>query len=155
MVLMLRVDHRLLHGQVAYSWTSYLNADCILIANDGILQDELRKAAVKMAKPTSAKLVIKNMADSIQALNSGVTDKYKLMIIVETVEDAIRIADACDSVKKLNLGNIKNREGAKQIDKLFNLLPEEETELKRLSDRGLDIFVQSVPELKPIDFRKI
>ncbi len=155
MVLMIRVDHRLLHGQVAYSWTNYLNADCILIANDGILQDDLRKAAVKMAKPASAKLVIKNMEDSIKALNSGVTDKYKLLIIVETVEDAVRLADECSNIKKLNLGNIKKREGAKQIDKLFNLLPGEEEELKRLSDGGMDIFVQSVPELKPIDFKKI
>lgn len=155
MVLMIRVDHRLLHGQVAYSWTNYLNADCILIANDGILQDDLRKAAVKMAKPASAKLVIKNMEDSIKALNSGVTDKYKLLIIVETVEDAVRLADECSNIKKLNLGNIKKREGAKQIDKLFNLLPREEEELKRLSDGGMDIFVQSVPELKPIDFKKI
>lgn len=155
MILMVRVDHRLLHGQVAYSWTSYLNADCILIANDGILQDELRKSAVKMAKPASAKLVIKNMEDSIHALNSGVTDKYRLLIIVETVEDAVRLADACGNVKKLNLGNIKKREGARQIDKLFNLLPEEEAELRRLSNRGLEIFVQSVPELKPLDFKKI
>ena len=43
MILMLRVDHRLLHGQIAYSWTNYLNANCILIANDGIMKDELKK----------------------------------------------------------------------------------------------------------------
>lgn len=155
MILMVRVDHRLLHGQVAYSWTSYLNADCILIANDDILKDDLRKAAVKMAKPASAKLVIKNMEDSIKALNSGVTDKYRLLIIVETVEDAVRLAKACGNIKKLNLGNIKKREGAKQIDRLFNLLPDEEENLRCLSDRGLDIFVQSVPELKALDFKMI
>ena len=33
MLVGLRVDHRLLHGQVAFSWTSALGADCILIAN--------------------------------------------------------------------------------------------------------------------------
>ena len=51
MILMLRVDHRLLHGQIAYSWTNYLNANCILIANDGIMKDELKKTAIYMAKP--------------------------------------------------------------------------------------------------------
>ena len=34
MIKMLRVDHRLLHGQVAFSWTGYLGVNCILIAND-------------------------------------------------------------------------------------------------------------------------
>lgn len=37
MIVFLRVDHRLLHGQVAFSWTQYVGADCILIANDSYL----------------------------------------------------------------------------------------------------------------------
>ncbi len=36
MITLLRVDHRLLHGQVAFSWTQYVGADCILIANDSV-----------------------------------------------------------------------------------------------------------------------
>ena len=90
MIEMLRVDHRLLHGQIAYAWTSHLNADCILIANDDLVSDDLRKAAVKMAKPPQAKLVIKNIEKSIEAINSGVTDKYHLLIIVESVDDAVK-----------------------------------------------------------------
>jgi Phosphotransferase system, mannose/fructose/N-acetylgalactosamine-specific component IIB len=43
MIEMLRVDHRLLHGQVAFSWTSTLGADCILIANDTAATNELKK----------------------------------------------------------------------------------------------------------------
>ena len=41
MVLLLRVDHRMMHGQVAFSWTQNLGADCILIANDAVASDEL------------------------------------------------------------------------------------------------------------------
>ncbi len=43
MIVFLRVDHRLLHGQVAFSWTQYVGADCILIANDSVPNDDLRK----------------------------------------------------------------------------------------------------------------
>ena len=39
MLKLLRVDHRLLHGQVAFSWTQNLGADCILIANDDVPQN--------------------------------------------------------------------------------------------------------------------
>ena len=88
MVLMTRVDCRLLHGQTAVSWTSGLGADCILIANDSVATDDLRKTTMKLAKPAGAKLVIKNIEDSITALKSGVTDKYKLFIVVESIEDA-------------------------------------------------------------------
>ncbi|STV18480.1 putative PTS permease [Klebsiella pneumoniae subsp. ozaenae] len=67
MITLLRVDHRLLHGQVAFSWTQYVGADCILIANDSVPGDELRKTTIKLAKPPSVKLVIKNINDSIEA----------------------------------------------------------------------------------------
>ncbi len=43
MIVLTRVDHRLLHGQVAFSWTSHLSADCILIANDEVAGDETKR----------------------------------------------------------------------------------------------------------------
>ena len=125
MITLLRVDHRLLHGQVAFSWTQYVGADCILIANDSVPGDELRKTTIKLAKPPSVKLVIKNINDSIEAIKSGVTDKYNLFIVVESVNDAWRIASAIDEIKSINLGGIKAKEGSKNISKAINLLPTE------------------------------
>ena len=58
-------------------------------------------------------------------------------------------------IRKLNLGNVKAREGAKQIEKTFNLMPDEEKALRELSDQGVDIFIQRVPEVKSLDFKKI
>lgn len=92
MILLLRVDHRLLHGQVVFSWVQNLKADCILIANNSVATDELRKTTLKLAKPQEVKLVIKNINDAIISINSGITDKYNLLVIVESVEDAYKIA---------------------------------------------------------------
>ena len=47
MIKLVRVDHRLLHGQVAFTWTSAINADCILIANDAVPKDDLRKMSAE------------------------------------------------------------------------------------------------------------
>lgn len=57
MIKLLRVDHRLLHGQVAFSWKNAVEADCILIACDAVMKDDLRKTSIKMAKPSGVKLV--------------------------------------------------------------------------------------------------
>ena len=73
MVELLRVDHRLLHGQVVFSWCSALNPDCILVANDEAVSDELRKTTLRMSKPAGVKLVIKSVDDSIAAINAGKT----------------------------------------------------------------------------------
>ena len=61
MIKLLRVDHRLLHGQVVFSWVSALDPDCILVANDDVVKDELRKTTLKLGKPNGVKLVIKTL----------------------------------------------------------------------------------------------
>ena len=43
MIKLLRVDHRLLHGQVAFSWKNAFDADCILSSCDEVMKDDLRK----------------------------------------------------------------------------------------------------------------
>ena len=145
MITLLRVDHRLLHGQVAFSWTQYVGADCILIANDNVPNDELRKTTIKLAKPPSVKLVIKNIDDSIEAIKSGVTDKYNLFIVVESVNDAWRIASAVEGIKSINLGGIKAKEGSKNISKAINLLPEEIEQLQQLVGKGVEVEIRQVP----------
>lgn len=145
MLKLLRVDHRMLHGQVAFSWTNNIDADCILIANDGVAGDELRKTTMKLAKPQGVKLVIKNITDSITALNSGVTDKYKLFIVVESVTDAYKLTKNVPFIKSINLGGVKAKEGTRNISKAVNLLPEEEKMLKELDQSGIEIEIRQLP----------
>lgn len=146
MIKLLRVDHRLLHGQVAFSWTSSLAADCILIANDEVLNDSLRKTTIKMAKPNGVKLVMKTVEDSITAINSGVTDKYKLLIVVESIKDAYALAKGCPQIKSINLGGTKAKEGTRNISKAINILPEEETLVKELINDGVEVEIRMVPD---------
>lgn len=141
MITLLRVDHRLLHGRGLFP-TQYVGADCILIANDSVHGDELRKTTIKLAKPPSVKLVIKNINDSIEAIKSGVTDKYNLFIVVESVNDAWRIASAIDEIKSINLGGIKAKEGSKNISKAINLLPTEIEQLQQLVGKGVEVEIR-------------
>ena len=62
MILLTRVDHRLLHGQVATSWVGTLGADCIFCVGDHVANDPVWKTTLKLGKPAGCKLVIKDMA---------------------------------------------------------------------------------------------
>ena len=112
MIKLLRVDHRLLHGQVAFSWKNAVEADCILIACDAVMKDDLRKTSIKLAKPSGVKLVIKNMDDAVNAINSGVTDKYKLLTVVESIKDAERLCKEC------NINKADTAERAKKMTRI-------------------------------------
>ena len=139
MIKLVRVDHRLLHGQVAFSWTNGVGANCILVVNDDVW-----KTTLKLGKPSGVKLVIKNMADSIAAINSGVTDKYKLIIVVQTIKEAKQLADGCPCITSINLGNTKESKTTTQISKQVFLEDEEKAILKELMNRGVECEIRAL-----------
>lgn len=149
MITMTRIDHRLLHGQVAFTWVKYTGANCILIANDAVAADSLRMAALRLAKPEGVKLVMKSVEDSVKAINSGVTDKYELFIVVESVEDAYRlaqgIADTPRALTSINVGGVKVEEGKRQISKAVFLSPAECDRVRELEGMGIHMYVQMLP----------
>ncbi|PLR34109.1 PTS mannose/fructose/sorbose transporter subunit IIB [Chimaeribacter coloradensis] len=154
MITLLRVDHRLLHGQVAFSWTQFIGADCILIANDSVPDDELRKTTLKLAKPPSVKLVIKNISDAIESLKSGVTDKYRLFIVVESVADACRLVNAVPEITSINLGGVKARDGSRTISRAINLLPQEIEQLHDIIQAGTEVEIRQVPNDRKVLFNE-
>ena len=46
MIKSIRVDYRLLHGQVAVSWTASLGADCLLLVSDTV-KNEIGRASCR------------------------------------------------------------------------------------------------------------
>lgn len=155
MIVLTRVDHRLLHGQVAFSWTQNLGVDCILIANDDVPTNDLRKTTIKLAKPQGVKLVIKTITDSIAALESGVTEKYKLFIVVESIEDAYRLAKYHSGIKEINLGGTKAKEGTTNISKSINITNEEATMLDELVSKGVKVEIRQVPSDKELLYEDV
>lgn len=145
MIVLFRVDHRLLHGQVVFSWTNALGPDCFLVANDDVVNDELRKTTLKLGKPANTKLVIKNIDDSIQAINSGKTDKYKLFAVVSNVADAVKMARACDQITSIDLGGTKPGPGTHAVSRMVNLTDEEEELLAQAQAEGIEVYIQAVP----------
>ncbi|MCO6552080.1 MAG: PTS sugar transporter subunit IIB [Gilliamella sp.] len=155
MIKLLRVDHRLLHGQVVVSWFETVGANTILVANDVVANDELRKSAIRLAKPEQAKLVMKSICDSIEAINSGVTDKYQMLIVVESVTDAEKLIRGTNGlITSLNLGGTKPREGTKNYSKTINLTDKEADLLTALQQDGIDVYIQQVPSESTQKFEK-
>ena len=145
MIKLMRVDHRLLHGQVAFSWTNALGTDCILIANDSVPTDDIRKTTLKLSKPNGVKLVIKTIDDAIAAINSGVTDKYKLFIIVETIHDAKRMVEGCQTVRAVNLGGTRNAEDKKAISKFIFASESDIEDIRAMLQAGAEVELRQVP----------
>ena len=130
----LRVDERLIHGQIAMVWSRALNLDGIVVANDEAAENELQKKALKMAVPNGIKVIIKTLDDAVTLLKDKRASDMKLLVLVRTIGDALFLAKQLDNIGYLNIGNVgKSVQGDKQtLTKFVMLTTDELTNLKEL-----------------------
>ncbi len=151
MILLLRVDHRLLHGQVAVSWCQGLGANCVFCVGDHVANDPVWKTTLKLGKPAGCKLVIKDMDHAVEAINSGVTDKYRMIVSVQTIAEAKELADRCPVVTSINLGNTKASPTTREVSRQVFLEPEEEAMIRELVDRGVEVEIRPLADDPKVD----
>ncbi|ADL06772.1 PTS sugar transporter subunit IIB [Lacrimispora saccharolytica] len=150
MVKLMRIDERLIHGQVAFAWTNSLSADCILVVNDAVAKDKLRATSLKLAAPAEVKFVVKSVSDAITALNGHKTDKYKLFILVDNTKDALALVSAVEEVNHVNLGNMKVKEGTKVLTNSIAVTEDDINNIKEMVAKGAEVECRAVPTDKKV-----
>lgn len=143
----LRVDERLIHGQIAMVWSRALNLDGIVVANDEAAENELQQKALKMAVPNGIKVIIKTLDDAVTLLKDKRASDMKLLVLVRTIGDALYLAKQLDNIGYLNIGNVgKSVQGDKQtLTKFVMLTTDELTNLKELVTVYPETALQNLP----------
>ncbi|MEQ9764156.1 PTS system mannose/fructose/N-acetylgalactosamine-transporter subunit IIB [Streptococcus jiangjianxini] len=106
MITQIRVDDRLIHGQVAVVWTKELNAPLLVVANDEAATNEITQMTLKMAVPNGMKLLIRSVEDAIAVFNDPRAKDKRIFVIVNTIRDATEIAKKVPSVETVNVANV-------------------------------------------------
>lgn len=158
MIKMLRIDDRLLHGQVAFVWKTHLNISRIIVANDEILNDTMQQVAMKMALPDGVKLLIKDVEGALRILNEERAQKLDLLVVVKDPKDALRLMQGLkdpSSVKHLNIGNSGrvNKVDRKVLTKEVYVNEEEVKCLHELLEYSIPFDIQMTPTSSKVNVK--
>ena len=91
MVIQIRVDDRLIHGQVALVWSKELNTPGIVVANDNAVTSDVLRMTLQMAVPAGKKLLVKSVKDSIDVFNNPKGKDMRMFALTNTVKDAYEL----------------------------------------------------------------
>lgn len=105
MLAQLRVDDRLIHGQVAVVWTKELNTPLLVVANDHAAKDKVMQMTLKMAVPDGTKLLIRSVDDAIRIFNDPRGKGKRIFGICNCVSDANKIAQNVQDIEAVNVAN--------------------------------------------------
>jgi len=145
MIKLTRIDDRLVHGQVAFTWVPSLGADCLVVANDKVAKDDFQKMALGLAKPPTAKLLIKSIADAVTFLNDPKSKNLKILILINSVKDAAALANDVPEITSINFGGIRGKEGSTLISKAIAVAEEDIVIIKQLLEKNIELEIRQVP----------
>lgn len=147
-----RIDERLIHGQVAGIWSTSLDTQRIIVANDEAASDPLQKSSLRMAAPTSMRLSVLPVAEAAANIQKGKYGKQRLFLLFKNPTDVLRYLEAGGTLATVNVGNMSYKEGAREVTKSIQVLKEEEQVFEVITSKGVKITAQLVPNDPSIDF---
>jgi PTS system mannose-specific IIB component len=112
MITHLRIDNRLIHGQVAIAWLKYIGANAIIICNDKVAKDPIQKMALPLAA-RNTKVLVFSLAETLQYEKDH--PEETLFIIAKFPQDALDILKTGVKVKEINVGNAAPVAGTKYV----------------------------------------
>ena len=150
--VMCRVDTRLLHGQVATTWTKQTNPDRIIVVSDAVAHDDLRKTMIQQAAPPGVKahvIPIKKMIEVSKDPRFGAT---KAMLLFETPQDLLKCIEGGVDIKKVNLGSMAHSVGKVVVTNAIAMDQADVECLEKLASLGVEFDVRKVPADAPESF---
>lgn len=150
MIKLVRLDYRLLHGQVVFSWTGHVGAQRIIVVDDDAANDEMKKSALLLSKPAGVRVNIFTVDKAIAKMPKVEQLDEKIMMIFGNTAALLKFCQAYPKIKEINYGAVANKSGSKAFDQSVFLTPEEQADTQKLLDMGIKIYSQQTPTFKVV-----
>ncbi|AWM75831.1 MULTISPECIES: PTS system mannose/fructose/N-acetylgalactosamine-transporter subunit IIB [Lactobacillus] len=145
-IIHVRIDDRMIHGQVATQWSGRLNATRIMVINDSIVNDDMRKTVVRLAAPANVSTSILSRQKALTNIKNGKYKGQRVLLICVSPVDVNYLIDNGLPIKSVNVGNLAQRDGTERIRPSVNVTPEEKEAFKKLIGRGVEVTVIPTPQ---------
>ena len=154
-VKLLRIDSRLVHGQITTNWVKSLNVQQVIVMSDELTPDSLQYKMMKAVVPHWLQLTVVNAEQMEFLLQEERFHELETMIVVETVEDAVRIFDLGLKLSTVNIGSLKFQLGKKMVTDAVAINQDDVQAFQKLHQKNINLEIRKVFQDKPKDLWKI
>ena len=148
---LVRIDERLIHGQVVAVWVRSRKFTKIHIVDDLLAADPFMVEVMRMSAPNGLEVIVETLEKSIGTLTENPTPQFT-MILMKSPITALKLFESGITYNSLNIGGIGMKPGRINVFRNSFLSKDEYQMLKTLQLGGVKITFQTVPGEKSRDF---
>lgn len=143
-ISLMRIDDRLIHGQVATSWAKAVKCEAIFAVSDEVAQDELRKNLLLQIAPEHLKAYVIPVEKAIKVYHNPKYASRHVLWLVTKPEDIVRLIEGGVKIDKVNVGGMTYKDGNKQLSDAITVGKADVAAFRKLLDLGVELSMQKV-----------
>lgn len=141
---LLRIDSRLIHGQVATSWAKAVKCDAIFAISDEVANDPLRSKLLLQVAPAHLQSYVITVDKAIKVWHNPMYADRKVLWLVTKPGDIVRLIEGGVDIKQVNVGGMTHREGSKLISQAVAVDADDVAAFNRLNEMGVKMTLQQL-----------
>ena len=141
---LLRIDSRLIHGQVATSWAKAVKCDAIFAISDEVAGDPLRSKLLLQVAPAHLQSYVITVDKAIKVWHNPMYADRKVLWLVTKPGDIVRLIEGGVDIKQVNVGGMTHREGCKLISQAVAVDADDVAAFRRLNEMGVKMTLQQL-----------
>ena len=147
---LVRVDDRLIHGQVVVGWGRELKPDLLVLADDDVATSDWEQDLYRVGVPEGMDVEFVSVAAAARSIDGWANGTKRTIVLVSNIDSLTRLCEAAPAIRRVNLGGV-HYQGERHQCLGYLFLDDTETEqLRALAGRGIEITAQDLPTTTPI-----
>lgn len=151
----IRIDDRVIHGQLITRWAKEFPCEGIIAIDDGVANDPFLSQVMKGAV-SDVRVWLFTLEMAIEKLASVSASEKKYFIISKSPVTLFQLIEAGISLKNdrncINVGPMSARQGTTIVGPNQSVTPQEITAFRFLANAGYKIDFRLVPDAKSFDW---
>ena len=151
---LVRLDDRLVHGQVVVGWGQALAVSLIVLVDDRVRNSDWEKELYRMGMPPDMELLFASVTEAVAAVPSWSASPRKTLVLTGDVDSLVRLVKG-SGIRRVNIGGVHQQSDRRQRLRYVYLTDAEARELVCLKELGVDVTAQDVPTARPVPLSEI
>lgn len=153
MVKVIRLDDRLVHGQTINNWCTSERITKILLVNEKIRRDSLRKTIIQISVPHSIEIMFLTVEEALNIYKVEALS-YDLLIIFGETRELLSFILGGGEAREINIGGISYRHDREKYSNCVYLSKDEAKDLRDIQAKGIRLMIRILPDHKSIPLFK-
>ncbi|GEQ49994.1 PTS system mannose/fructose/N-acetylgalactosamine-transporter subunit IIB [Tetragenococcus koreensis] len=145
-ISLVRVDFRLIHGQVITRWLRQFDINRIVTIDTALSKDPFMQEVFKMAVPKGVKLDIYSTSEAVEQQKKGSFEKDRIMLLFKSVEELFAASQEGLTLNEVQIGGLGGGPGRKAVNNAITLDDSDANMLLEMEKQGTEVYFQTTPD---------